>query len=98
MEDKRYPEIDEEQGIGMCCEPSAEIASPVSVSANGITKVHDWIDNLDWDRFPILGPKTEEEALARIDKFEKEMTRGDVKWISSEEAWEQLYSKYPWLR
>lgn len=98
MEDKRYPEIDEEQGIGMCCEPIGEVASSVGASVNGITGVHDWVDDLDWDRFPILGPKTEEEALARIDKFEKEMTRGDVKWISSEEAWEQLYSKYPWLR
>ena len=94
--------IDEEEGIGMCCEPMAEAVTDTSVRAtklaDGSTLVHDWIDNHDWDRVPILGPKTEEEAIARIDKFEKELAMGQVKWISSEDAWNQLYSKYPWLR
>ena len=102
MEEKKYPQIDEEEGIGMCCEPMAEAVADTSVQTtklpDGGTIVHDWIDNLDWDRFPILGPKTEEEAIARIDKFEEDLAKGQVHWISSEDAWNQLYSKYPWLR
>jgi hypothetical protein len=70
----------------------------VAQTADRITEDHDWIDDLDWDRFPILGPKTEEEAIARIDNFEEKLAKGEVKWISSEDAWKQLYEKYPWLR
>ena len=102
MEEKRYPHIEEEQGIDMCCEPIAEPMPEYAVStskrADGVTEVHDWIDDLDWDRLPILGPKTEEEAIARIDKFEERLAKGEVKWISSEDAWAELYEKYPWLR
>lgn len=102
MEEKRYPQVDEEQGIGMCCEPVAEPMNDYAVStskrADGGTEVHDWIDDLDWDRFPIFGPKTEEEAIARIDRFEEKLAKGEVKWISSEEAWAELHQKFPWLR
>ena len=58
MEEKRYPILDEEESIGMCCEP----------------------------------------AISRIDQFEEELANGQVKWISSKDAWAQLYSKYPWSR
>ena len=98
MEEKRYPHINEEQGIDMACEPVAEVAAPSASSVDGITIVHDWIDDLDWDRFPILGPKTEEEAIARIDKFEERLAKGEVKWYSSEEVDKMLHEKYPWLR
>lgn len=63
-----------------------------------IDEEHDWIDDLDWDRFPILGPKTVEEAIARIDKFEERLAKGEVKWYSSEEVDKMLHEKYPWLR
>lgn len=99
MEEKRYPVLDEEENVGMVSEP---IASAVEASApetaDDVTVVHDWIDDLDWDRFPILGPKTEEEAIARIDRFEERLAKGDVKWYSSEEVDKMLYEKYPWLR
>lgn len=102
MEEKGYPQFNEEQGNGMCCEPVAEPIPDYAVStsrlADGSSEVHDWIDDLDWDRFPILGPKTEEEAIARIDRFEEKLAKGEVKWISSKEAWAQLHEKYPWLR
>jgi hypothetical protein len=46
MEEKRYPHIDEEEGIGMCCEPMAEAVADTSVQtaklADGSTLVHDW--------------------------------------------------------
>ena len=102
MEEKRYPHVEEEQGIDMCCEPIAEPMPDYAVSTSkrvdGGTDVHDWIDDLDWDRLPILGPKTEEEAIARIDKFEERLAKGEVKWYSSEEVDNMLYEKYPWLR
>ena len=48
MEEKRYPELNEEQDIDMCCEPAAEAVGNAPTSVNGVTKVHDWIDDLDW--------------------------------------------------
>ena len=46
MEEKRYPHIDEEEGIGMCCEPMAEAVADTSVQTtklpDGNTLVHDW--------------------------------------------------------
>ena len=98
MEEKRYPKLEEEESVGMVSEPVATAVAPETQSTNVVTDDHDWIDDLDWDKFPILGPKTEEEAIARIDKFEEELAKGEVKWISSEEAWKQLHEKYPWLR
>jgi hypothetical protein len=72
----------------------------VAVSTNysgGITKVHDEIDDLDWDHYPIFGPKTVEEAIARIDQAWKD--RNDPsKWMTSEQMWNHLYEKYPWLK
>ena len=41
---------------------------------------------MDWDRLPSLGPFSEEEAIARIDRFEERLAKGEVKWISSEDA------------
>lgn len=98
MEEKKHPIFEEEESVGMVSEPVATAVAPEAKSADGITDDHDWIDDLDWDKFPILGPKTEEEAIARIDRFEEELAKGEVKWISSEEAWKQLHEKYPWLR
>ena len=97
MEDKRYPILEEEENIGMCCEPVA--VAPVNPNAvNGVAAVHDWIDDLDWNKFPIIGPKTEEEAIARIDAFEERLEKGQVKWYTSEEVDRMLYERFPWLR
>lgn len=96
MEEKRHPKFEEEESVGMVSEPVA--TATVVQTVDDITEDHDWIDDLDWDKFPILGPKTEEEAIARIDRFEERLAKGEVKWISSEDAWKQLYEKYPWLR
>ena len=103
MEEKRYPLFDEEEGKDIASdpllEPVADMRQPV-----GATIVHDWIDDLDWNRLPILGPRlpnygpfSKEEAIARIEEAEKELD-DPSKWISSEKMWESLYSKYPWLR
>ena len=96
MEEKRYPIIDEEAGIDMACESPATVAVETKPT-DGITEVHDWIDDLDWDRFPSLGPFSEEEAIARIEEAERELN-DPSKWISSEQMWERLYNRFPWLR
>ena len=101
MEEKRYPEIEEEEKVGMCCEPMADpipdYVSSTSRLADGVTEVHDWIDDLDWDSLPILGPKTEEEAIARIERAEAELDDSS-KWVTSEQMWAELHQKFPWLR
>ena len=98
MEEKKYPKHEEEESVGVVNEPVAEpiVASPQT--EDGVTTVHDWIDDLDWDKFPTYGPSSEEEAIARIDDFEKRQAEGKVKWISSEEMDRQLYEEFPWLR
>ncbi|MBQ9672915.1 MAG: hypothetical protein IJV34_08710 [Prevotella sp.] len=101
MEEKRYPQLNEEQDHVVCCEPIAEAMVDYAIStsrwADGETKAHDWIDNLDWDHLPILGPKTEKEAIARIERAEAELDN-PAKWVTSEQMWAELHQEFPWLR
>jgi len=55
------------------------------------------LDKLDWDRFPSFGPFSEEEAIARIEEAEKDLS-DPSKWITSEQMWQQLYEEFPWLK
>lgn len=65
--------------------------------SGGVTAMHDEIDDLDWDRMPIMGAKTIEEAIARVDQAWAD--RNDPsKWMTSEQMWNHLYEKYPWLK
>lgn len=96
MEEKRYPVFEEEENVGMASEP---IAAPVAdyMPVDAVAADQDWADDLDWDRFPCMGPFSDEEAIARIAEAEKDL--GDPsKWISSEEVTRRLYEKFPWLR
>ena len=86
---------DIEQMVGMAAEPA--VVYPVRPGSNGITYVHDELDDLDWSRIPILGPKTIEEAIARIEKAEAEMD-DPTKWVTSEQMWAELHQKFPWLQ
>ncbi len=98
MEEKNYPVMEEETSTDMASEPVAAVkAEPLTMTIDGETTDHDWIDDLDWDRFPSLGPFSEEEAIARIEEAERDL-KDPSKWISSEQMWERLYNKYPWLR
>ncbi len=100
MEEKGYPHIDEEEGIGMCCEPMAEAVADTSVRTtklpDGSTLVHDWIDDLDWDRFPSYGPFSEEEAIARIQKA-KDNLKNPTKRIRIDDLHAELKKLHPWL-
>lgn len=101
MEEKRYPQLDEEENAGMVSEPMlepvADMVASMSKSADVLSDGDDWVDDLDWSRFPSLGPFSEEEAIARIEEAERELD-DPSKWVSSEDAWTHLYQKYPWLR
>jgi len=100
MEEKGYPHIDEEEGVGMCCEPMADAVVDTSVRttklADGSTLVHDWIDDLDWDRFPSYGPFSEEEAIARIQKA-KDNLKNPTKRIRIDDLHAELKKLHPWL-
>ncbi len=98
MEEKRYPQIEEESNTNMASEPATAAASVASNSVDGITAVHDWIDDLDWGKYPIIGPSSEVEAIESIDKFEENLKNGQVHWTSSEEFDKQLFEEFPWLR
>ena len=96
--------MEEEYHADLACEPSAGATTAFSTyDANSASYDDDVssdedLEDVDWDRLPSLGPFSEEEAIARIDRFEEKLAKGEVKWISSEDAWKQLYEKYPWLR
>ena len=69
MEEKRYPELNEEQDIDMCCEPAAEAVGNAPTSVNGVTKVHDWIDDLDWLKDPSKWTSSEEFTKQLYEEF-----------------------------
>ena len=95
MEKKKYPIFEEDNSVGMASEPMETMA--VNSKHSGMTRVHDDLDNIDWNNYPIFGPKTLDEAMARIEKAEAEKN-DSTKWASSEELDRVLFEKYPWLR
>ena len=95
MEKKKYPIFEEDNSVGMASEPMETMA--VNSKHSGMTHVHDDLDNIDWNNYPIFGPKTLDEAMARIEKAEAEKN-DPTKWTSSEELDSVLFEKYPWLR
>ena len=63
MEEKRYPQFEEEEGVGMCCEPASdnamlEYASPL-------------LEN--YDKIADIGPQSVEEMYADLRVAEKDM-------------------------
>lgn len=94
MEEKRYPEFEEEENVGMASEP---IAAPVADYMPVDTIVaDDEIENLDWDKFPSFGPFSDEEAIARIKQAEKDLI-DPSKWITIDDLDAELKKLHPWL-
>ena len=98
MKKKDYLQSAEDQGLNVVSEPVAGEVRSILHKAHGNAQKHDCIDDLDWNNLPVIGPSSEEDAIARIDKFEERLKNGQVKWYSSEEVDKQIYEKYPWLR
>ena len=98
MEEKRYPELDEGQGIGMCSEPSGSNA--LDGYANTIETFNGEVVADTWD--PGIGPYDMEELKARIDEAEtfiEKAEQGDWSdWVTEAQSRANLYNKYPWLK
>jgi len=95
MEEKRYPTFAEEESVGIAAEPTASAA--VTDMHSGVAHVQDELDGIDWDSYPIFGPQTQDEAIARIDTAWEDRNDSN-KWMTSEQMWDMIYQKYPWLR
>ena len=77
------------------------VSEPVGDAVNteyggGITTVHDEIDDLDWDRMPIFGPKTVDEAIARVDQAWADRNDSS-KWVRIDDLQAELKKRHPWL-
>lgn len=102
MEEKRYP-ILEEEGLDRVCEPVVGATAAFTTYDGGDMSYDDDVasdedlEKLDWDKFPSFGPFSEEEAIARIDKFEEELAKGEVKWIRIDDIHAELKKRHPWL-
>lgn len=104
MEDeKRHPKFEEEESVGLVCEPAVGAMNAFTTYDDGGMAYDDDIasdedlEKLDWDKFPSLGPFSEEEAIVRIDKFEEELAKGEVKWIRIDDIHAELKKRHPWL-
>ena len=82
-------------------EIKSDIASEPAVARaseyhEGVVTVHDEIDDLNWDRMPIFGPKTTEEAIARVKQAWAD--RNDrSKWIRIDDLHAELKKRHSWL-
>ena len=99
MEEKRYPNIEEEDGVGMASEPPVGYNATESSYTNTCS---DEVEILPENFDPGIGPYTMEELNSRIDEAEAfiaQAEQGDwSNWISEEQSLANLYTKYPWLR
>ena len=70
MEEKRYPIFDEEDGFG--CMTAKEPFGTLSYAetTENIDLLDNEDDNIDWDKMPLIGPATYEEAIAQIETAE----------------------------
>ena len=95
--------MEEEYHADLACEPSAGATTAFSTyDANSASYDDDVssdedLEDVDWDRLPSLGPFSEEEAIARIDRFEERLARGEVKWIRIDDLHAELKKRHPWL-
>ena len=97
MAKKDYVQSAEAQDVVMASEPVATAVHSVKRSAHHHIDDHDCIEEIDWNRLPSLGPFSEEEAIARIDKFEERLAKGQVKWVRVDDIDAELKRRHPWL-
>ena len=79
MEDKKYPIREEEENVGMVCEPSG-------ATAYNETEAVD---------IPVIGPSNWEEAMADLDESEEEFKAGEcIPWENVMEEIKERYKSY----
>ena len=87
--------MEQKDDVWMATEPNVAQAT-VANRHNPIHIVHDEIDDLDWNKFPIFGPRSEEEAIARIEQVEAEIDNPN-KWIQIDDLHAELKRIHSWL-
>jgi len=107
MEEKKYPKIEEEDGLGVltAAEPAVAYATRESVSSSR-AYIDDEAEKIDRIPLGMFGFYTDDPDVfeQRVAEIEADMDEVDAgiedpeKWISSEQMWSELYQKYPWLR
>ena len=95
MAKKDYVQSAEEQDVVMASEPA--VATSVHSTKRSVRRRKEQNDDTDWNRLPSLGPFSEEEAIARIDKFEERLAKGQVKWVRVDDIDAELKRRHPWL-
>ena len=95
MAKKDYVQSAEEQDVVMANEPV--VATKVHSTKRSVHRHIEQNDDIDWNRLPSLGPFSEEEAIARIDKFEERLANGQVKWVRVDDIDAELKRRHPWL-
>ncbi|MBQ9232098.1 MAG: hypothetical protein IJ190_13120 [Prevotella sp.] len=87
-EEKKYPQLEEEEGGMSACEPVGVMTAPTNQRM---------VDDFDYSfGDKELGfPRTEEEVQAVIDEAESEWDN-PARWCSSEELWTAVKQQFPW--
>lgn len=99
MEEKKYLQFEEEENTGIVSEPVVEYTT----ADTGYTSVSvDVPENIFEEWNPGIGPYSMKELNERIDEAEAAIDRfekGDKSdWLTEEQVYAKLYTKYPWLR
>ena len=103
MKEKKYPILDEEENVGMSCEPIVDYqASNSGFNGTAIEAEPNDDPMIPDDYDSGIGPYSLEELNARIDEAEtfiEKAERGDWSdWVTEDQSRANLYSKYLWLR
>ena len=80
----------------MVCEPAAVATNYASRAKDFTSDGDDWIDDLDWDKFPNFGPFSDKEAIARVREAEKDL-KDSSKWIQIDDLHAELKRLHSWL-
>ena len=99
MGDNRYPIIEEETGIDMCCEPVVGYAATGSGYAS--TLVDEDVSQMLVDKigFYTDDPDVFDARIAEIEADVERAERGDESdWLTAEEFDAELKQEFPWLR
>ena len=102
MKEKKYPVLEEEDGVGHVNEPVVGYAATGSGYVNTIQESHDELG------IPVgtLGFYTDDPAVldARIAEIEADLDEIEAgkepsgKWMTSEQFDQELFQVFPWLR
>ena len=106
MEEKRYPILEEEEGVGMVSEPVVGYTATGSGYANTIVDDEESEDILNNAPLGTLGfytddPKEFEARMAEIEADLDEVEAGyedPEKWVTAEQMNANLRKRFPWLR